>query len=66
MNTEKKPKVKLVGTDGNVFSLIGKCSGAMRQAGVPKETISEFNSKVFSAESYDHALRIMMEYCDVS
>ena len=28
----KKPKVKLVGQDGNVFNLMGLCSSALKKA----------------------------------
>lgn len=61
----KKPKVKLVGQDGNVFNLIGICSKAMKKAGLNTEA-KEMTEKVFSCGSYSEALNIMMEYCDVN
>lgn len=69
METEKKevkkPKVRLTGQDGNVFSLIGLCSRALKQAG-QADKAKEMSEKCFKAGSYDEALQIMMEYCDVN
>jgi hypothetical protein len=61
----KKPKVKLVGQDGNVFNLLGICSKALKQNGQSKEA-EEMSSKIFACESYNEALQIIMEYCDVN
>ena len=33
MSEIKKPKVKLIGEDGNVFNLMGLCVKALRKAG---------------------------------
>ena len=62
---DKKPKVKLSGTDGNVFALAGQVSRALRKAG-QEDKAKEFSSKLFSMGSYDEALQLMMEYVDVS
>lgn len=61
----KKPKVKLVGQDGNVFNLLGICSRALSKAGM-HEQAKEMKRKVWESSSYDEALSIMMEYCDVN
>ena len=58
-------EVKLTGTDGNVFALMGKVAKALRRAGHP-DLADEFTKKVFQSGSYDESLRIMMEYVDVS
>ena len=34
---KKKPELKLVGTDGNAFSILGKARRAWREAGLPIE-----------------------------
>lgn len=60
----KKPIVKLVGQDGNVFNIIGLISSALKKAGMVSEA-KEFTSKAFSSESYDAVLVLSMEYCDV-
>jgi len=59
---QKKPKAKLVGTDGNVFNTLGICAKALRTAGLTEES-KEMTEKVFKARSYDEALHIMSEYC---
>jgi hypothetical protein len=62
---ETKPKVKLVGTDGNIFALTGKCSQALRSAG-QSEKAKEMAGKVFASKSYHEALAILCEYVEVS
>ena len=65
MSEVVKPKVKLVGQDGNVFNLIGVCSAALKKAG-QYDQAKEMSSKCFSCGSYDEALCIMMDYCEVN
>ena len=60
-----KPYVQLSGEDGNVFSIIGRCSKALKRAG-QEEKAKEFTDKAFGAGSYDEVLRLAMEYCYVS
>jgi hypothetical protein len=60
----EKPVVKLIGLDSNVFVLLGACTTALKRAG-QREQADELIRKVMSAPSYDHALALMMEYCDV-
>lgn len=55
-----KPKVKLIGEDGNVFHLMGICCQALRRAGQP-EKAKELSEKIMAAGSYDEALQLMME-----
>jgi len=62
--SNKKPKVKLVGTDGNAFSLIGKCCEAMRVAKISKEVIEEFKKEVLSSD-YNNVLVTCCKYCEV-
>lgn len=59
-----KPKVKLIGTDGNVFSLAGKCGTALRKARLHTEA-DQMYSEISNSESYSEALSIMMNYVDV-
>lgn len=61
----KKPKAKLVGQDGNVFNLIAICSAALRKAGL-KEQVKEMQSRILRSNSYDAAIGIMSEYCELS
>ena len=64
MENNKKPKVKLVGEDGNVYNLIGICSRALKKAG-QSEKAKEMSEKIFKSGSYHEALAIMMDYCEV-
>ena len=59
-----KPNAKVIGQDGNVFNLIGICSKALKKEGLNAEA-KEMTTKVFSAASYDEALVIMGEYCNL-
>ena len=59
-----KPSCKLIGEDGNVFSIIGSVSKALKRSGQP-EKATEFTNKAFSAESYDKVLQLAMEYVEV-
>lgn len=57
-------KVKLVGTDGNAFAILGTVQRAMRRAGLTDEQISIFNREATSGD-YDHLLATCMRYVDV-
>lgn len=67
MSSPKYPKVKiqLSGEDGNVFSIIGRCTRAARRAGVSKEEISTFTTEIMSG-NYDHALQTVMRWFTVA
>lgn len=62
--TPKHPNVivQLTGQDGNVFSIMGRVSNAMRRAGVSSDDIKVYNAEVFDARSYDEALQITMRW----
>jgi hypothetical protein len=60
-----KPIAKVLGEDGNVFNLIGICGRALKEAG-QREKISEMQGRIFSSDSYDNALSIMSEYCELT
>lgn len=57
--------VQLTGTGGNVFSIIGRVSLALRRGGVDASEITQFQRECMSAESYDEALCVCMEWCEV-
>ena len=59
----KKPRVKLVGTDGNIFAVVGRCKQALKDAGQPDQA-QEMMERVFKATSYDEALGICQEYIE--
>ncbi len=58
-----KPRCELVGTDGNVFSVIGLAARALRKAGLAAQA-EEMSAKVFRAGSYEEALGIVQEYVE--
>ena len=60
----KKPKVKLVGKDGNAFAIMGRVAEALRKAGASKEEIKKYQTEAMSGD-YDNLLRITMNYVDV-
>ena len=59
-----KPTCKLIGTDGNVFSIIGKVSGCLKRAKMNTEA-EEFTNQAFQCTSYDEVLRLCMNYVEV-
>jgi hypothetical protein len=60
---EDKPKVQLVGMDGNAYSILGRCHGAAMKFGWSKERWREFSDKAKSGD-YDNLLRTVMEEFD--
>lgn len=60
----EKPSCKLVGTDGNVFSIIGLVSKTLQRAKQP-ERAAEFQKKAMSAGSYDAVLAMVHDYVEV-
>lgn len=60
----KRPKVKLVGSDGNAFAVLGKCIQAARKAKWTQDQITGFRDEATSGD-YDHLLGVCMKYFDV-
>jgi len=58
--------VQLSGEDGNVFSIIGRVSQALRRAGCAPSEIKEFQNEVRSSQSYNGALCVVMQWVSVS
>lgn len=59
-----KPKAKVIGENGNVFVTLGICSKSLKKNG-QHEQAKEMTDRVFNSGSYDEALQIMMEYCEL-
>jgi hypothetical protein len=59
-----KPQVKLVGRDGNAFSILASCRKAARKAGWNVEQIEGFLNEAKSGD-YDHLLQTAMKYFEV-
>ncbi len=60
----KTPKLKLVGTDGNAFSVLGKARRAAKEAQWTDAQFSAFY-KLATSGDYDNVLCTCMDYFDV-
>lgn len=59
----QRPKMRLYGQDGNIFSILGRAAQLLRengQAGPAKEMMN----RVYHADNYDKALHIISEYVE--
>ena len=56
--------VALSGEDGNIFSIMGRVTKAMRRADVLEEDRNAFVEELTSAGSYDEALQVVMRWVD--
>ena len=59
-----KPTVKLIGQDGNAFSIMGHVKQALIRAGADKEYVDQYINEATSGD-YDHLLAVSMEYVNV-
>lgn len=59
-----KPPCKLIGTDGNVFSIIGRVKQALKKAG-QEDQAREFVEKAFQVRSYNEVLALCTDFVDV-
>ena len=57
-------KIKLTGTDGNAFSILGKVRNALRKEG--HVNLIEQYMKEATAGDYDNLLRVSMEYVEIN
>jgi len=63
--TNTKPKLKLIGEDGNAFSILGRAMRVMRAAGWEDAKIGSVVDEA-TAGDYDHLLATMDKYFDVT
>jgi hypothetical protein len=59
-----KPTVKLIGRDGNAFSIMERVKQALRCKGADREYIEKYLKEATSGD-YNHLLFVSMEYVDV-
>lgn len=57
--------VKLVGEDGNAFSILARVSNALKKAGVSKEEISQFQKEAMSSD-YNHLLNVVQDWVNAN
>ncbi len=60
----KKPTVKLTGSDGNAFAIIGACTKAGRAAGWTPEQVTAFRNEATSGD-YANVLMTAGKYFTV-
>ncbi len=58
-----KPKMELVGHDGNIYSILGRASRLLKQEGQPDQA-QEMWDRVLDSKSYNEALGIISEYVE--
>ena len=61
---DNKPKLKLLGEDGNAFFILGRAKRVAQKAGWTQEKIDQFFAKARVGD-YNHLLQICDEYFDV-
>lgn len=57
----KRPTMKLIGEDGNIFAILGRASRLLRENG-KQEQAKEMTNRVFRSVDYYSALNIISEY----
>ncbi len=62
---KQKPSAALIGSDGNIFSLMGIASQALKRSGMRDEA-TEMCERITSSGSYDKALAIIGEYVNIT
>lgn len=59
-----RPRVKLIGQNGNAFMVLGLCLRAAKRAGWTQEEIDKVRTEMTSGD-YDNLLGTAMRYFDV-
>ena len=59
----QKPKMELLGQDGNIFGILGRASRLLKSVG-QKDQTDEMLRRATSSSSYEEALHIISEYVD--
>lgn len=63
LNRPKKPKMQLIGQDGNIFAIMGRASRLLKNAG-QRDKAKEMCDRVTASRSYSEALNIVSEYVE--
>lgn len=63
LNRPKKPKMQLIGQDGNIFAIMGRASRLLKNAG-QSDKAKEMCDRVTASQSYSEALSIVSEYVE--
>ena len=63
LNRPKKPKMQLIGQDGNIFAIMGRASRLLKNAR-QSDKAKEMCDRVTASQSYSEALNIVSEYVE--
>ena len=63
LNRPKKPKMQLIGQDGNIFAIMGRASRLLKNSG-QCDKAKEMCDRVTASQSYSEALSIVSEYVE--
>lgn len=58
-----RPKMQLIGQDGNIFAIMGRASRLLKNAG-QRDKVKEMCDRVTASQSYSEALNIVSEYVE--
>ena len=58
-----RPKMQLIGQDGNIFAIMGRASRLLKNAG-QRDKAKEMCNRVMSCDSYHKALNVISEYVE--
>ena len=58
-----RPKMQLIGQDGNIFAIMGRASRLLKSCG-QGDKAKEMRDRVMSCDSYQKALNIISEYVE--
>ncbi len=62
---QQKPDCPLIGTDGNIFALMGRASQTLRENGMADQA-REMRTRITQCQSYHSALSIIGEYVNIT
>lgn len=60
---KQRPKMKLIGQDGNIFAVLGRASRLLKENGQPDQA-REMCDRVYQSGDYYKALNIVSEYVE--
>ena len=63
MQMTQRPKMQLIGQDGNIFAIMGRASRLLKSSG-QGDKAKEMRDRVMSCDSYQKALNIISEYVE--
>ena len=64
MKETRKPRVKLIGEDGNAFAVLAKVSKALKEAGFYQQS-KKYREEAIIAGDYNHLLQVTMRYVEI-